>query len=116
MWPGYGRGRAARDRRSAFETDARQLTPKHHGKPTILRDQRTRPVNKIDNPAILQNLHPQFKVEGLPAALQATRIDPIRSSRYHGARHIQNVATATHIVRPARAAAGITESMGTGSF
>ena len=25
------------------------MTPKHHGKPTIIQDQRTRPVNKIDN-------------------------------------------------------------------
>ena len=30
-------------------TDSRQITPKHQGKPTIIRDQRTRPVNKIDN-------------------------------------------------------------------
>ena len=32
-----------------LETNSRQITPKHHGKPTIIRDQRTRPVNKIDN-------------------------------------------------------------------
>jgi hypothetical protein len=34
-----------------LETNSRQLTPKHDGKPAIIRDQRTRPVNKIDNPA-----------------------------------------------------------------
>jgi hypothetical protein len=32
-----------------LETNSRQITPKHHGKPAIIRDQRTRPVNKIDN-------------------------------------------------------------------
>jgi hypothetical protein len=31
------------------KTNSRQITPKHHGKPAIIRDQRTRPVNKIDN-------------------------------------------------------------------
>jgi hypothetical protein len=31
------------------ETNSRQIAPKHHGKPAIIRDQKTRPVNKIDN-------------------------------------------------------------------
>jgi hypothetical protein len=31
------------------ETDSRQITPKHQGKPAIIRDQRTRPVNNIHN-------------------------------------------------------------------
>ena len=31
------------------ETNSRQLTPKHQGKPAIIRDQRTRPVNNIHN-------------------------------------------------------------------
>ena len=30
---------------TAVETDSRQLTPKHQGKPSITRDQSTRPVN-----------------------------------------------------------------------
>jgi hypothetical protein len=30
---------------------SRQITPKHQGRPAIIEDQRTRPVNKIDNPA-----------------------------------------------------------------
>ena len=36
-------------KRYRIETNSRQITPKHDGKPAIIRDQRTRPVNKIDN-------------------------------------------------------------------
>jgi hypothetical protein len=36
---------------SAFKTDSRQITPKHYGIPAIMRDQRTRPANKINNRA-----------------------------------------------------------------
>jgi len=36
-------------RSSGVETDSRQLTPKHDGRPAIIRDQRTRPANNIDN-------------------------------------------------------------------
>ena len=35
--------------RGEFETDSRPIAPEHHGKPAIIRDQRTRPVSKIDN-------------------------------------------------------------------
>jgi hypothetical protein len=42
-------GRVCRFAETAVETDSRQLTPKHHGKPAIIQDQRTRPVNKIDD-------------------------------------------------------------------
>jgi hypothetical protein len=35
--------------RDRFETDSRQITPKHQGTPAIIPDQRTRPANKIDN-------------------------------------------------------------------
>src|SRR5688572_893602 len=34
---------------SALKTDSRQIATKHHGKRAIIRDQRTRPVSKIDN-------------------------------------------------------------------
>ncbi len=44
-----------------LETNSRQMTPKHHGRPAIIRDQRTRPVNKIDHFAKSANLHPRFK-------------------------------------------------------
>jgi len=42
-------GRVCGSAPTVVETDSRQVTPKHQGKPGIIRDQRTRPVNKIDN-------------------------------------------------------------------
>ena len=42
-------GRVCGFAETAVETDSRQSTPKHQGKPGIIRGQRTRPVNKIDN-------------------------------------------------------------------
>jgi hypothetical protein len=49
------------------ETDSRQITPKHHGEPAIIRGQRTRPVNKIHNPA--KSAKPPSPVQ-IRAALQ----------------------------------------------
>jgi hypothetical protein len=43
LYPRRGR------RRMGFETNARQLTPKHGGRLATIRDQRTRPLNNIDN-------------------------------------------------------------------
>jgi hypothetical protein len=44
-----------------FETDSRQITPKHHAKPAIIRDQRTRSVNKTDNLTKSAKPPPPFK-------------------------------------------------------
>jgi hypothetical protein len=44
-----------------FERNPRRIAPKHYGKPAIIRDQRTRPVNNIYNPT--KSAKPQSPVQ-----------------------------------------------------
>jgi hypothetical protein len=69
-----------------FETESSQIAPEHHGKRAIIRDQRTRPVSKIDNltksakppsPVQIRTAPPKFirKLETRPQAGTAIGLD-----------------------------------------
>ena len=70
-----------------LETNSRRITPKHHGKPAIIRDQRTRPVNKIDNLAKSAKPPSPVQIRAAPPISGANSAIP-RSKKHRGATSI----------------------------